>query len=409
MKKSFLLVGANFINKGAQAMLFTAVTELRKRFVDCDIYMSSIFDYMEDNSQYRFSIIPGGNLSYKCCDNIVVYTYVKNKGRLKEFLGKNNLEKKYAQLRDILPSLTAVLDISGYALSSQWGYDNSMKYIQTLKWAEKNGIPVFLLPQSFGPFDYGDNQYTADKEIKKSLAGVECIFAREKNGKELLKKKYGLKNVVLSADMVLQCKKLTLNEIFQSMPEDIGVRISTHKNVAVIPNVRNLEHGNKEIVMKMYDAAVRTLLKLDRNVYLVAHSKEDGAICEKLKKDYSNNGRVFLVEEDLNCIQYESFVSFMDYIIGSRFHSIVHAYKEDIPCVAIGWAVKYKELLERFGQIQYAVDVRSNNAENALLEAINRMEINYTHEKAKIAESLKIIQDQNCFDVIEKILLGGSK
>ena len=99
----------------------------------------------------------------------------------------------------------------------------------------------------------------------------------------------------------------------------------------------------------------------------------------------------------------------MDYIIGSRFHSIVHAYKEDIPCVAIGWAVKYKELLERFGQIQYAVDVRSNNAENALLEAINRMEINYTHEKAKIAESLKIIQDQNCFDVIEKILLGGSK
>ena len=161
--------------------------------------------------------------------------------------------------------------------------------------------------------------------------------------------------------------------------------------------------------MKMYDAAVRTLLKLDRNVYLVAHSKEDGAICEKLKKDYSNNGRVFLVEEDLNCIQYESFVSFMDYIIGSRFHSIVHAYKEDIPCVAIGWAVKYKELLERFGQIQYAVDVRSNNAENALLEAINRMEINYTHEKAKIAESLKIIQDQNCFDVIEKILLGGSK
>ena len=40
--KNILIVGANFNNKGAQAMLFVTVDEIRKRFPDAKIYFGGI-------------------------------------------------------------------------------------------------------------------------------------------------------------------------------------------------------------------------------------------------------------------------------------------------------------------------------------------------------------------------------
>lgn len=55
--KQFMITGANFRNKGAQAMLFVTVDELRRRYPDCRIYFAtseriSKDDYWFDTIKY---------------------------------------------------------------------------------------------------------------------------------------------------------------------------------------------------------------------------------------------------------------------------------------------------------------------------------------------------------------------
>ena len=46
--KNFMITGANFRNKGAQAMLFVTVSELRQRYPDFDIFFDSLEDLNDD-------------------------------------------------------------------------------------------------------------------------------------------------------------------------------------------------------------------------------------------------------------------------------------------------------------------------------------------------------------------------
>ena len=44
-KKTFMITGGNFTNKGAQSMIMITVSEIRKRFSDADIYILPNDDY----------------------------------------------------------------------------------------------------------------------------------------------------------------------------------------------------------------------------------------------------------------------------------------------------------------------------------------------------------------------------
>ena len=92
-----------------------------------------------------------------------------------------------------------------------------------------------------------------------------------------------------------------------------------------------------------------------------------------------------------------------DFLIASRYHSIIHAYKEGIPCVALGWAVKYQELLELFNQSNYVFDVRNMNNFVEILNAVVWLDKKHLLESKKIKKELFEVQKENCFDILENI------
>ena len=55
MSMNILIVGANFLNKGAQSMLFVTVDEIRKRLSPTNIYFASTDKC--DLSDYRFTSV----------------------------------------------------------------------------------------------------------------------------------------------------------------------------------------------------------------------------------------------------------------------------------------------------------------------------------------------------------------
>ena len=139
-----------------------------------------------------------------------------------------------------------------------------------------------------------------------------------------------------------------------------------------------------------------------KNVYLTYHAVEDLELCKKIKEDYYQaEDRVILCTEEYSCLEFDNIVGQFDFVIASRFHAIVHAYKNAVPAIVLGWAVKYKELMTAFKQEKYMFDVRNQFEYEDISTAVANMCRNCKEESIIIEEYLKEIQKDNVFDFIK--------
>lgn len=367
----FLITGAEFRNKGSQAMLFTAISEIRK------IYSNAIIWYL-----------PIDNWAYS-------YAPVIDKYKIFFLLDGSDLHSKTFE---ILPNITAIIDIGGYALSS---YREKPRPIHYLRIAYNYKIPMYLMPQSYGPLDF---EKELQDEIKKMLHFAKVVYAREKWGYDLLVKTYGLKNIRMSKDMVLQNKEIDYSSLYIQTPNLRKYTLQTVDNVGIIPNIRSYEFSQQDKILAIYREVIEKLLCLGKNVYILMHSN-DNQICGDIYDIFKERNDVHLWTEELDCIEFGAFVSNFQYVIAARYHAIVHAYKRFIPCVAIGWAEKYNELLALFEQEKYVFDVREDINVQNIVAAVERMNESYVEEKKKIEKILPTLQKENCFDILSQLVV----
>ena len=362
----FLIMGASFENKGAQAMLFTTVSEIRR------LYPAAVIWYW-----------PGRNLQR--------YTE-ELKQQYNMLILQDGLYWR-SELYEIFHTLSAVVDISGYALTSNF---KDSRIIPVTQLALDYNIPIYFMPQSFGPFDFEKEVHNA---LKRLLPTAKVIFAREQRGYNEMKEKYQLENIYLSKDLVLQNKGIDLKSIYTQEPDLSEYQISDKNAVAIIPNMQTYVHGNREEILQMYRMIIHCLLQFGKTIYIVCHS-DDNEVSNDIYELYQGNEAVILYDKEFDCIGYSVLVQSFQYIIASRYHAIVHAYKENVPCIAIGWAEKYRELLIEFQQERYVFDVREKIDMNSLKIAIEHMNKNYQKEKEIIGKILPEMQKENCFDVL---------
>lgn len=398
--KKFLITGADFNNKGGQSMLFITINELRLRFPGCEIYFPT---NREIDGNYKLTPV------FYCIDSLKYMhggldrAYACIKGITKMCLGKNGTLKQIRMLKPIFSEIDALIDISGFNLSSDWNEDINYKFLEYIRQAKKCNIPVFLMPQSFGPFDYKRNQDKMDRNIRELLGYCQVVFAREKDGYDLLINKYGLNNVALSTDLVLQNKALDLNNLFIQPPEVKTPILSTIGNVAVIPNMKSIEHGDREKILELYQVLIERTRNGGKTVYLFQHSRNDFQLCQWVKELFQDDAGVVLVSEEFDCLQYSRFVRQFDFIIASRYHAIVHALKEGVPCVALGWAVKYMELLNKFEMGQFVFNVTDDFDTDKISEAVDILCKKHQQWSEKIVKTMEQVKTANCFDVLGEL------
>lgn len=395
--KYSLLVGGELCNKGAQSMTYISVNEIKSRFPDRKIVLFSDRDFKCDNQsklEYAFDILPSIDLKTAFYFLGGLYKIIaKSKG-----IDINKVNK----LKAILGNSDMMIDISGYQLGSNWGVLRMLTYIFRIKVAKKYNLKVYLMPQSFGPFNFsGFKGLWIKMMIKSSLKYPKIIYAREKEGFDSLKEQFNLNNVVLSKDLVLLNKSINMNHIFKKIPKICVFEMKGRDNVAIIPNMKNFKYGNQEKIIMLYEKIIERLLSYGKNIYLLRHAVEDVEACNILKDKFQQNNKVILLTNEFSCIEFDALVSKFNYIIASRYHSIVHAYKNSVPCIAIGWATKYHELLSSFKQEQYIFDVRQNYDLELVRMALYKMNINYKAESTVIKTILTETQNNNVFDVLE--------
>ncbi|MBQ8830085.1 MAG: polysaccharide pyruvyl transferase family protein [Oscillospiraceae bacterium] len=394
--KYIIIAGGGLVNKGAQAMTLISVCELKKIYPDHKILLlawNTGAGERKRHEMYDLELLQVPPLKFSGAAA----------NPLKKVFYSLRYGNAFTKADEIYRNTDLLIDVSGYALGSNWSEKVCNDYLDNIEHALAYGVPVCLMPQSFGPFDFeGEAGARIDERIRKLLPKVKLICAREEEGYNALKNSYGLNNIVLTKDMVLASKihdytPALKGKLEYSLP-DIA-----ENSMCVIPNVRVADSGVNNIE-SLYLAAINAGLEQGLKVYITYHSTQDMELCAKLKAEFAENGDVILLEHDHSCIEFNELVKQFRFVAASRFHAIVHALKNGVPCVALGWAVKYIDLMDIFGQSAYMFDLRNETAPEDIQAAVSAMNENHAAESQKIKAALPALQEVNVFDLTKEAL-----
>lgn len=405
-----LITGGNLINKGAQAMVFVAVDEVKRRFPDKEVVVVSDVDAArsdEELMRYRFLFR----------DSVCLYGW-----KYKLIQHRYGKLDRHGDAKYIRKHIDMVIDVSGYTFGSNWGILANLLAAYRVRAAAKSRAPIYFMPQSVGPFEWkGLRGKIAEHYMSLWLRKAKFFYGREQEGCEFLRRRLGVYYVKYAPDLVMTNRGVDRRELFRSMPGprtgepedsyrgraswdagDVEIPVIEPNSVGVVPNVRNDRYGGANQMDAFYRRVIDRLLEMGRTVYIIRHAVQDRECCRRIKAFYEKEVRVVLLEDEMDCFAYSALAARFDYLIASRYHAVVHAYKEGIPCIVPGWALKYQELLKLFDQQEYAIDIRTAKPD-AADEPIARMEENYAKEAEKIRKQLVKLQRGNVFDVLNPV------
>ena len=404
-----LITGAQFGNKGAQSMLFTVVNEVRKRYSGAEFYYVPLDFFAKDCfancGDYRFHFV---------FDDVAVYDYPAKYGGLinvKRWM-ENTIVKgriighhyPVAYLSRVWDQIDVMIDVSGYSLTSKFGLGSVNRMLRHIEAAKLRNIPVVLMPQSFGPFRFGENTKAICSRIQASLSKVDFLFVREEDGRKQLQEDCGItEGMILSPDIVLQAKEIDWKNVFVKEPTLQYPLLKTSGNVGIVPNAETVRNGSKDVVLNTYRTILKELREAGKEVYIFRHS-DDLSLCRDIYGLVRDDAHCHLIEDEIDCLAYGPFVRQFDFVVASRFHSVVHAYREGIPAFVLGWAVKYQTLTTLLDQERYMFDITSDQMDLEMLTARLKRMISCSAEESKaICSHLEPIQSNSCFDTCRSV------
>ncbi len=391
--QKIVITGGNFINKGAQSMLFCLVDELKRKFPLCEIVMIDLFPTLQGDKKdiYTFRVV---NMHIRTLLRIA-FPILKLIVKPKPISDPEDEIKNHFQSADI------ILDISGYGVSSHnqhpiWTYAT----IFPVKYAKKHHVPFVFLPQSIGPFDFkGWKKIVLWPLIKKYLQYPETIFIREPEARKHLEK-LKTKQVVDSFDLVLQSNKIDATSIFKK-PDEFIHKTTKVKNgsILLIPNKQLTRLMPKGEVVQLFSSVIQSLVQQNQTVVIVRHSADDKEICD-LIYEACKCEQVQLVNEDLDPLQLQEIFDTSKMVVAARYHGLIHALKLCKPCLVVGWANKYNHVMNTFGLSDYYFDITTINLDK-LNQAAQTMLNDLSAIENTIATQLSKIKSSDLFTFIK--------
>ncbi len=201
--------------------------------------------------------------------------------------------------------------------------------------AQRLGKKVYIMPNSYGPFKGVGVKSFARKVLKKCC----LLSARESISSEMTKTQLGVE-IETYPDLAffLQKRENDVSALFK----DCGTR----KKVAVTMRpYRFPEHENGEELYKAFQNGLHQfLLWIYENGYMpviVEHTlalnthENDKKCIEEVTKDIPENYYCMIADRSFDCKDLKNIYSQCDYIVGTRFHSVIFSLSEGIPGIAI--------------------------------------------------------------------------
>jgi colanic acid/amylovoran biosynthesis protein len=415
-----LIRGAGFENKGAEAMLRVAQRELSKRVPDTVFYACVLPEQI--SFAYDTGIVP---LFYSPSGRMQLLRKVPYAAKIPEHIlsGKNpdfaraiKTHTKAAYEINAIESVDAVIDVSGFSYSDSWGV-GSFKYAWPwLEYCQVKNKPYIFLPQAWGPFE----KYDVAIWAKKLCDAKALIVSRDDESSMHLAAIQGKEPYA-----VRQCPDIAF--CFQGAPRAAGTAMlkklgvtGERPVVGIVPNMRVYERtagtgaGNQyvKLLIALADHCINNLrvdLLLAPNEIKVPGHKgpDDRFLCSIVAAHIQKPDHCFTLREYCSSEIVKATLGSIDFLVASRFHSLVFALSQGVPAIALGWSHKYQELLKAFGMENFVVDhVRLDRSEVvSLLETAWQQRDSSSARISQTVSQLKA-QVEELFDQVGAIIRG---
>ena len=217
-------------------------------------------------------------------------------------------------------------------------------------------------------------------EIKlEDLKLFDLILARETLTYNMLKNK-GLNNVELCADPAFTMEKEEL-ELPAGWQEGntVGLNFS--------PIVWN---RNKKSQVAVSNLINHILNSTNMTIALTPHVIDDGNndydVLYKYFEEFKNTGRVIVLPDNLNAIQYKGYIARMRFFIGARTHATIAAYSNYVPTMVLGYSVKSKGIAkDLFGEEKLVLGIEEISNSNKLKAKFDEM----VRDEEELRQNLK--------------------
>lgn len=247
--------------------------------------------------------------------------------------------------------------------------------------------PIYVMPNSFGPFEGPLVKYIA----KKALKNCTLVTSRESLSTKMLENELGL-SVDTYPDLAfnLPMSNLDKKEIFSkyNLPKDkklVAITMRPYRFPLADDSEKAYSHFKYEMTKFLKWLYTNGFMPVIVEHTLAVNSHENDAACieDVLSKLDSNEYR-YISDSNFDCHDLKRIYSFCDYVVGTRFHSVIFSFGSGVPGIAICYVGnKGQGIMKDIGVEDYSISIYDVNF-NRLKSMFENLIKNETEVRDKI-------------------------
>lgn len=390
------IIGGGLTNKGAETMVFNMASRIKDKYPNYEIY---VFVTNESNlTRYPDLNIKMVYYSQKMQTFLLKNLFLLKLAPIRSIV--NKFRKSFISYYNTILECDYFIDVTGFSFSSKFSNRANAYFIENKNLLIRLKKKYFIMPQSMGPFDFEPKEI---KKIKKTLNYSEMVFVRDEQSSKYLDS-IGFSDYEVCYDTGFSLDINLENIIFNTK---LYYNYEIKENsVCIVPNLQVCKRLGESKVLSVYSQIIDYLHNSGKNVYLLNHcSEQDKELCDKIS--FLSKHKVHCLFEEYNCFEMEKIVSKFDYIISSRFHSLVLAYAVSTPALILGWAEKYLEIAKMFNQDEYVYKFDQDINVDSIYGGIDKLNNSFSSERDHIKTKIGDIKSESelCINKVIKELV----
>ena len=341
------------LNRGCEAIVRSSSEMIKERFKDSKIILASgnpKTDEMLNKLDCIFNSSPvefNPNLLQKIR---LIYEI--------KFLKSEHyaLGKIHASVINKIKDIDVLLSIGG----DNYCYGEQPAFYEINRRVKSLGKKLILWGCSIGEEDMSERKL-------EYLKNFDLILARETLTYNMLKNK-GLNNVRLVADPAFTMAKQELH-----LPKGWKENDTIGLNFSPLVLNRNKESAKavRELIQHILNVTESTIALTP---HVMIEENDDFEILNTFYEEFKDTGRVIILPNNLNAIQYKGYIARMRAFIGARTHATIAAYSNSIPTMVLGYSVKSRGIAkDLFGYERLVLGINEISDSNKLKNAFDEM------------------------------------
>ncbi len=362
------------LNRGCEAIVRSSANIIKEKVNKAQVYLVSSRPETDE-------IIPKIDKIYDGSDSQIKrysYDWFLSSFRVK-FLNDESyaLGRIHKNIINPIKDADICLSIGG----DNYCYGEQPGWYEVDKRVKAQGKKLVLWGCSIGKEDLSERKL-------EDLKLFDLILARETLTFNILKSN-GLNNVQLVADPAFTMEKEELD-----LPK--GWQVGNTLGLNFSPLVWKKNKQSQEAVRELINHILKTT---DMTIALTPHvidlGNNDFEVLNKFYEELKDTGRVLILPDHLNAIQYKGYIGRMRFFIGARTHATIAAYSNYVPTMVLGYSVKSKGISkDLFGEEKLVLGIQDISDGNKLKASFDEM----VRDEAAIKQQL-----QNVIPKIKKM------